>query len=74
MVISMRNKLAAILLAAASIQVSAHHSTAAYDSQGGHLEGTVTQVHWVNPHSYIYMVIDADGTQTKWQVRRVRQP
>jgi hypothetical protein len=51
------------------MQASAHHSTAAYDSTKVlTVEGTVTQVQWVNPHSYIYMLVDTDGKQTKWQI------
>jgi len=69
MVTPIRNKLIAISLAAASMQASAHHSTAAYDAkQVLTLEGTVTQVQWVNPHSYIYMLVDTDGKPTKWQI------
>jgi len=69
MVASFRNKLVVILLTAASMQAFAHHSTAAYDSTKVlTVEGTVTQVQWVNPHSYIYMLVDMDGKQTKWQI------
>jgi len=69
MITGTRNKLVAILLAAVSMQASAHHSTAAYDStKVVTLEGTVTQVQWVNPHSYIYMLVNMDGKQQNWQI------
>lgn len=54
-----------------SSTVQAHHSFAAeFDSQKlVHLEGTVVQFSWVNPHSWIYMdVKKADGTVDHWKI------
>jgi hypothetical protein len=51
--------------------VQAHHSFAAeFDSSKVvHLEGTVVQFAWVNPHSWIYMdVKKADGTVDHWKI------
>jgi hypothetical protein len=53
------------------LSVSAHHSFAAeFDaSKVVHLEGTVVQFSWVNPHSWIYMdVKKPDGTLEHWKI------
>ena len=52
-----------------SAPVAAHHSfAAAYDeSKPVNLQGVVTQVELVNPHSWIWMdVTQEDGTVTNW--------
>ena len=49
----------------------AHHSFAAqYDSnQVVELEGNVTKVEWMNPHTFFYVdVVDHDGQSTNWAV------
>jgi Family of unknown function (DUF6152) len=49
----------------------AHHSFAAeFDAtKVVHLEGTVVQFAWVNPHSWIYMdVKKPDGTIEHWKI------
>lgn len=49
----------------------AHHSFAAeFDAtKVVHLEGTVVQFSWVNPHSWIYMdVKKADGSVDHWKI------
>jgi hypothetical protein len=54
-----------------SSTVQAHHSFAAeFDSQKlVHLEGTVVQFSWVNPHSWIYMdVKKRDGSLDHWKI------
>jgi hypothetical protein len=58
-----------VWLVAASVSF-AHHSTAAYDSSKTlTLSGVVTEVKWVNPHSYVnILVTGADGKQTKWSI------
>ncbi len=51
--------------------VLAHHSFAAqYDSrQLVTLQGTVTKVEWMNPHTFWYVeVVDRDGQSTNWAV------
>ncbi len=50
---------------------AAHHSFAAeFDvAKVVHLEGTVVQFSWVNPHSWIYMdVVKPDGTVDHWKI------
>lgn len=51
--------------------VEAHHSFAAeFDaSQPVLLRGTVTQVEWINPHSWVHMDVEQDdGTTQAWMV------
>ena len=58
------------LLVIASLAVNAHHSTAFnYSEETITLEGTVTEVKWVNPHGTLVLeVTNADGTTDKWLV------
>jgi hypothetical protein len=58
-------------LAAAPAPASAHHAFAAeFDAdQPIDLQGTVTKVKWVNPHSWLYFLVkESDGTTTNWGV------
>jgi hypothetical protein len=51
--------------------VRAHHAFAAeYDGKKQvHLEGVVTQMEWINPHTWIHIdVTGPDGTVTSWMV------
>jgi Family of unknown function (DUF6152) len=66
-----RSALAASGMLAFSACAVAHHAFAAeFDAdQPIDLEGTVTKVRWVNPHSWLYFdVKQADGTVTNWGV------
>ena len=47
---------------------SAHHSHNAYEvTQWSPLEGVVKELHWVVPHSWVYLdVKDAKGELTTW--------
>ncbi len=58
--------IAAFLLAAASAW--AHHGHPHYfRGSYTHLEGTITEVHWLNPHTWVYLeVAGADGQPTVW--------
>ena len=63
--------LAAGCLLVGSSQVSAHHAFAAeFDADKPiDLQGTVTKIKWVNPHSWLYFdVKEADGKTTNWGV------
>jgi hypothetical protein len=67
--LQLRNFICAFLLTA-PLAVSAHHSAAFnYYEETATLEGTVTEVKWVNPHgSLVLVVTNADGTTDEWLV------
>jgi len=49
---------------------TAHHSTAEFDyTKQITIEGTVKEVQWTNPHSYIQLLVDdAGGQKVEWSV------
>ena len=62
---------AAVGLLMAVSPVRAHHAFAAeYDAKKQvKLEGVVTQMEWINPHTWIHIdVTAADGTVTSWMI------
>lgn len=71
----MQGKLA-MIIAGLGLLVSgrparAHHAfQAEYDDKKPvHLQGKVTQMEWINPHSWIHLdVVGADGKVTNWMV------
>jgi hypothetical protein len=66
----MKKFLGALLLAA-SLPAWAHHSFASeFDvTKPVKLEGTVTKMEWINPHSWIHIdVKNPDGTVTSWMI------
>ena len=58
------------LLLAAAIPAWAHHAFAAeFDAKAPvHLEGTLTEVELINPHSWIHVDVQKDGKTTNWMV------
>lgn len=71
----MRAKVAMVLagvgLLLAAVPVWAHHAFAAeFDAKKPvKLEGPITKMEWINPHSWIHMnVKNTDGTTTEWMV------
>lgn len=71
----MNTILAAVLLGGgvlfATVPVAAHHAFASeFDStKPVKLEGTVTRMDWINPHSWIYVdVKKPDGTVENWAI------
>ena len=67
--LQLRNFICALLLSA-PLAVNAHHSTAFnYSEETITLEGTITEVKWVNPHgSLVLEVVNGDGTTDEWLV------
>jgi Family of unknown function (DUF6152) len=62
---------AAAWLSIAAVPASAHHSFGAeFDRDAAvHLEGTVVEFQWVNPHSWLVIDVDKeDGTVERWKV------
>jgi hypothetical protein len=61
---------AAVVVACAVPAALAHHSHGNYMmTEYIRLEGTVTEIHWINPHSWIYMeVTDEDGESSLWSL------
>jgi hypothetical protein len=63
--------IAVALLAPAAARVDAHHAfSAEFDSNRPViLQGTVTKMDWVNPHSWIHIDVDRGGGKIeKWMV------
>jgi len=60
--------LALLVAASLAFPAVAHHSHNAYElTAWTTLEGTVNQVHLINPHSWIYLdVTDEQGETTTW--------
>jgi hypothetical protein len=59
--------LGALTLAAPTV---AHHSHGNYDvTKWVPVEGTVKEVHWMNPHSWIYFEVKEEGGKTvQWAI------
>ena len=60
---------AAVVLLVVSVQLSAHHGTASYDtSKTATVKGTVTDFQFVNPHVLVFLdAKDDKGNVQKWQ-------
>lgn len=60
--------LAAICAVSIPLPVWAHHSHGNYDTtKWTPFQGTVKEVHWINPHSWIYLEVKDDkGQPTVW--------
>ena len=60
--------LAGLAAAAVTLSASAHHSHGAYAmTEYTQIEGTVTDLYWINPHAWIYLeVLDGNGQSAVW--------
>lgn len=65
-----RTLFAAWLIAGATAAVAHHAFAAEFDADRPiDLQGTVTKVKWVNPHSWLYFEVkEKDGSLTQWGV------
>src|SRR6202451_2900145 len=65
-------QIAAALIAAAIVGAPAlaHHAfQAEFDgNQPIMLQGKVTKVEWINPHTWVHMIVVTDGTPQEWMV------
>jgi hypothetical protein len=60
---------AAATLSLAARSTEAHHSTAEFDySKTVVLHGTVKELQWMNPHSYVQLLVEANGATVEWAV------
>lgn len=66
----MRNRAGLLILGCFLSTATAwtHHSHQNYfRAEYSHLEGTITEVHWINPHSWVYLEVeDSGGQPTVW--------
>ena len=52
-------------VAVLALPVSAHHSHGNYNmTEYTYLEGKVTEIAWMNPHTWIYIEVPGDGGET----------
>ena len=62
--------LSCIVAAGFTAVAAAHHSTAEFDyTKQVTIKGTVKEVQWTNPHSYIQLITDGEsGEKIQWSV------
>ena len=58
-----------ILATCVTAGVAAHHSTIEFDyTRQVTIKGTVKELQWTNPHSYIQVLVDEGGKKIQWSV------
>ncbi len=69
-VTSLRRSAIALLLSTVAVSATAHHSTAEFDyTKQQTLKGTVKEVQWTNPHSFIQLLVPGKGKEpVEWAV------
>ena len=61
----MPTRLIAAAIFALAPPVWGHHSHTNYDmTTYTELDGTVTEIHWFNPHTFLYLEVAAEGGET----------
>jgi hypothetical protein len=57
------------LVAGAITPLAAHHSTAEFDyGKSVIISGTVKELQWTNPHSYVQVMVPRNGAVEQWSV------
>jgi hypothetical protein len=75
MTMRVRLLLAAICAVAFSLPAGAHHSHGNYMDTFKDVEGVVTEVHFVVPHSWVYIEVkDASGQPQLWALEATGRP
>ncbi|MGX7897028.1 DUF6152 family protein [Tsuneonella sp. HG222] len=68
----MRNKqlaIGAMMLACLAGGASAHHSFAMFDqTRTIRLKGTVREFQWVNPHTWVQLMVPTGGKTVEWSI------
>ena len=67
---SLRRGAIALLASAIGLTATAHHSTAEFDyTKQQTIKGTVKEVQWTNPHSFIQLLVPGKGKEpVEWAV------
>jgi hypothetical protein len=56
-------------LANSALTARAHHSAAMFDdTRVVELKGTVKELQWTNPHVWLQVTVDENGTKKEWSV------
>lgn len=59
--------LTCIAVTALATPALAHHSFAMFDADKIlEIHGTVKELRWTNPHSWLFLMVDAEGTTKEW--------
>ena len=57
----------ALVMAAQSVE--AHHSSAMFDDEKVlELHGVVKELQWTNPHIWLQVIVEDNGTKTEWSL------
>jgi Family of unknown function (DUF6152) len=61
--------LAGIAVTMFAVPVLAHHSFAMFDAEKNvSLQGTIKEFQWTNPHAWILVNVDKQGTAEQWAI------
>ena len=62
----MRWILSVVAAAAISVTASAHHSHGQYEETFSDIEGVVKELHFLVPHSWVYLEVTSSGAPQVW--------